>query len=366
MTPPPSKHPKARNRSAYSSLSGYFERIYHSLADRSEEYRLMRKYMRVNEEAEILLSIERVLDSVADKVYEIQLHNKISETQVQQLMQILNKRVIHLKHYLQGKTFSIQIQLLQEMIKHSQLTINLSLQCFRKLNRIEELIPIIKALLRKKDAHDDIVHDPVVQEITAILREKLDEPSLESLKNTLLQQHVDLKRDDGRLHFEHLNDVSDKLIGLLNDKLLVVIGVSEVLIEGVEDDGGHDVQANQRLPDELRVLFLANSTLEVLAKIKEIKDTLKLLFASTKNFLAFLEHPKLDEKLRKQLKAGDNNLYEPIIQLAKKWQIIANEVNEPATIIEKLNLPHVMQLAYSLVYEKSRRIWENPYKDKSS
>jgi hypothetical protein len=353
------QRPKARNNSAHASLEGYFERIHHSLEDRSEEYRQLRKYMRVHEECTMLLAIEQALNIVADHVYEINIDRLLDAPALTQYVQVLNKRNTLIKNYLRGKPFSPQVQLLHELTKQLHTIITSASQIARKMNRCHELIPILKVLLSMQDQEEEARHDPVLIEISRLLQENLTEPPLITLKALLSKQGLD--KHKAILHFEHLNDVSDKLIGLLNDKLLLVISVSEILIEGIEDDGSHDVPVEQRLPDELRVLFLAMSTLDILYKLYEFRDLIKTIFAATKQYLQLQDHPKIDKKVQQMLKTGENNVNENVKQLARLLQNSTSTLNDLAAVIEPLNIPLILRMTHQLIYEKANRTWENPY-----
>ncbi len=353
------KHrPKARNNSAHSSLESYFERIYHSLEERNDEYRQLKKYMRVHEECSMLLALEQTLNIAADHIYEINITRHLNIQALLAYAQHVNKKNTVVKNYLRGKAFSPQVQLLHELTKQLHIIATHSVQIVRKINRCKDLIPIIKTLLQMPD-QEDLGHDPVLLEISRLLQDNITDPPLLSLKAMLSHQGVDKETES--LHFEHLNDVSDKLIGLLNDKLLLVIGVSEILNEGIEDDAGHDIPAEQRLPDELRVLFLTASTLDVLQKICELRDHIKQVFSATKQYLQLQNHPKLDVKVRQLLRVGENNVTDVVKKLALLLQGFAPKVTDLSSYIEPLNLPVVLRMAYHLIYEKANRVWENPY-----
>lgn len=353
------KHrPKARNNSAHSSLESYFERIYHSLEERNDEYRQLKKYMRVHEECSMLLALEQALNIAADHIYEINITHHLNIQSLLDYAQHINKKNTVIKNYLHGKAFSSQVQLLHEITKQLNIIITHSGQIVRKLNRCKELIPVIKVLLKMQD-EEDVGHDPVSLEISRLLKDNITEPALLSLQAMLRKYGLAEQTDN--LNFEHLNDASDKLIGLLNDKLLLVIGVSEILSEGIEDDATHDVPADQRLPDELRVLFITSSTLDVLQKMCELRDHIKQIFNATKHYLQLQAHPKLDVKVRQLLKVGDNNVTDIVKKLALLLQGFSPKVTDLSTYIEPLNLPIVLRMAYHLIYEKANRTWENPY-----
>ncbi|OUD15519.1 hypothetical protein [Thioflexithrix psekupsensis] len=356
--PIPKNRPKARNNTAHASLETYFERIHHSLEDRDEEYRQLKKYMRVHEECSMLLAVEQALNIAADHIFEINLTHTLDPSLASTSIQNMNKKNTLIKNYLRGKEFSPQIQLLHEITKDLHQIVVHGTQIVRKINRCTELIPIIKSLLKMQD-QEDLAHDPVLLEISRLLKENITEPPLLSLKALLSKQKTAKSMDV--LTFEDLNDVSDKLIGLLNDKLLLIIGVSETLMEGIEYDPSHDVPAEQRLPDELRVLFLAMSTLDILQKMTELRDSIKQIFTVTKHYLQLQEHPKLDPKIKQMLKAGDGNVHEAVTQLAKLLQRFSPHIAELASYADPLNLPIILRMTHHLIYEKANRVWENPY-----
>ena len=365
------KIPKARNNPARTSLSNYFERISNSLEDRIPEFLQMKKYARVYEESQKLLEIERTIDIAAGSIYEINIDDKkLISTQLTQLSQLLNKKNKNIKQAAQGKPFSNRIQILHNANQHAQHIATNTLKISRHINRINDVIPVIKALLKMKD-HEDHENTPVLVAIADALKRDLHEPKVDEIKREMQHENVLLSKYDSHLHFEHLNDASDKLIGLLNDKLLLMIGISENLIAGVEDDGINDVDAGQRLPDELMVLFLVSSILDIFYRVREIRHCVKRISSSIKVFVKIMQTVQKDLKLRSLLHDGDNSAYAIISKhIPTHLKRIMPVINEIATSLDALDLKlklntldldKVIRLTHGLIYEKANRIWENPY-----
>lgn len=367
---PQSRVPKARNNAAHTSLQNYFDRVSNSLEDRINEFLLMKKYTRVYEESQKLLEVEKTLNIAAGSIFEINVDHKIDCQAISQAMKLLNSKNTAIKKFLQGKPFSTQVQYLHEVSKHLQNIVTHTTQITDNIMYINEIIPIIKALLKKKDKEGNIEHDPLLSEIKRALQENIRQPKLSTIKELLAKENVNLETFDTKLRFEHLNDVSDKLIGLLNDKLLLVIGISEVLIAGVEDDGMNDVDAKQRLPDELRVLFLASSTLNIFCKVKEIRSSIKVIFSSVQLFLKILESGKLGVKIDSLLRGGQDSIQNIVVNNTKNLKRLTPVINEIATNLDALDLKlklntldlsKIIRMAYGLIYEKTFKTWENPY-----
>lgn len=355
--------PIARNNAARKSMQTYFKRVADSLQDKMLEYQQMKKCARVYDEAQELLRIQTTIDLAAASIFEINLSKKLDCQTVEQFTQLLNTKNLSIKEFIRGKPVTLQIKLLNELSKNIH-KIALSLQQITKnLNRINEVIPVVKALLKKKDVEEeDKEHDPLLLELSNALRMCLDEPNLSAIKAVLQQEKIDIARYDSKFDFEHFNDVSDKIIGILNDKLLVAVEVSENLVAGIESEGTHDVNANQRLPDELRVLFLVESSLDILHKIKDIRSNIQILFASVKAYSQFVESDKLETKFKATFKNGDNNIHSLIALSVKHIQKLEPTISEIALKIEPFKLDESLQLTYALIYEKANRIWENPYR----
>ncbi|MCV6638231.1 hypothetical protein [Candidatus Albibeggiatoa sp. nov. NOAA] len=365
------KIPKARNNPARTSLSNYFERISNSLEDRIPEFLQMKKYARVYEESQKLLEIERTIDIAAGSIYEINIDDKkVISTQLIHYSQLLSKKSKNIKQSAQGKTFSKRIQILHNANQHTQSIISNTIKITRHIDRINTIIPVIKALLKMKD-HEDHENTPVLIAISDALKQDLHEPTIDKIKLEMQHENIVLTKYDSHLHFEHLNDASDKLIGLLNDKLLLMIGISENLIAGVEDDGINDVDAEQRLPDELMVLFLISSILDIFHRVREIRTCVKRISNSIKAFIKIMQTVQKDLKLRSLLHDGENSAYEIISKhIPSHLKRIMPTINEIATSLDALDLKlklntldldKVIRLTNGLVYEKANRIWENPY-----
>jgi hypothetical protein len=365
------KNPKARNNSAHGSLQTYFDRISHSLEDRVSEYVLMRKYVRVYEESKKLLDIEKTINIAAGSIYEISIERKLDINSMKQLMQSLDEKNKALRSYIAGKPKSLQIKLLAQVYKNIHLVINHLPRINKHIARINEAVPVIKALLKLPEKESNYENDPILIEISNALTVSIDEPNLTNIKTILEKEQMGLSEYNAKLNFEQMNDVSDKLIGLLNDKLLLIIGVSEFLIAGVEDDGANDVSADQRLPDELRVLFLASSLLDIIFRVKDIRDSIKTIFNSIKLCLQIMDSQRLESQYKALLKNGQNNLYEilssttpSVLQRIKKAvvEIMPGlDALELKLKLDTLSLDTVIKMTYGLIYEKANRIWENPY-----
>jgi len=365
------KIPRARNNPARTSLQNYFDRISNSLEDKIPEFLLMKKYARLFGESQKLLEIEKALDIAAGSIYEIAIDEKLLVcNNVNKLARILNSKNLMLKKALQGKPFSPQLKLTHDVSNHLQRLINNLLKITRNISRINEVIPLLKALLKMKDK-ENYGDDPILMEISNALKRNIEEPALVAIKEMMLRERLPLNKYDNRLHFEHLNDMSDKIIGLLNDKLLIVLGISEMMIAGVEDEGINDIDASNRLPDELMVLFLASSTLDIFHKIREIRNCVKNISTSIKICLKIMESGKLPTSFRSIVTAGEDSVY---VILSKQIPInlkrILPMINETASNLDALDLKlelntldleKVSKLTNGLIYEKCNRVWENPY-----
>jgi hypothetical protein len=366
------KKPKSRNNSAHASLQNYFDRISNSLEDRLSEYVQMKKYVRVYQESQKLLEVEKSINIAAGSIYEINVDKRLDVEAIKQLIHSLDeKNKVLKKLFRQKKIQSLQLKLLTQVSRNILIIMNHLMRIQKHIARITEIIPVLKALLKLQEKENNFENDPILLEISNALTVSIEEPNLVDIKASIEKENIDLSQYNGKLNFEQMNDVSDKLIGLLNDKLLLIIGVSEFLIAGVEDDGANDVKAEQRIPDELRVLFLAASVLNTISRIKEIRDSIKIIFNSIKLFLQIVNSERLESQYKTLLKGGDNNTFELLsnntpstLQRVKKAIIeIAPGLDafELKLKIDTLDLETVMKIAYGLIYEKSNRIWENPY-----
>jgi len=367
-----SKNPRARNNPARTSLQNYFERISNSLEDRIPEYLLMKKYARVYGESQKLLEIERTIDIAAGSIYEINLDEKgLVCSGLEQAARLLNDKNALLKRTLQGKNPSEQTtKLIQHVTAHIQ-RIVISLQYItRSIARINEITPIIKALLKTKDK-ESYGENPLLIEISNALKKNIEDPNLTEVRNLMEKSSISPAKFDSRLNFEHLNDVSDKLIGLLNDKLLLVISISETIIAGIEDDGINDVDSSKRLPDELMVLFLASSTLDIFRKIKEIRNCVKNISDSIKSYLSVMESGRLENNYKAFLLNGENSVHNVVSRvIPTQLKRILPTINETAANLDSidlkldlntLSLQKVLRMTYGLIYEKANRMWINPY-----
>jgi hypothetical protein len=365
------KKPIARNDAALASLQGYFDRISHSLEERVSEYVQMKKYVRVYEESQKLLNIEKALNIAAGSVYEINVDRKLDTDTLKKLVLSLREKNKALKSLMQRKPQSLQLKLLNQIYKNLLLVINNIVKINKHLTRVNDIIPVVKALLKLPDREDNYANDPILLEISNALTVSIDEPNLASIKTMLAKEKFDLNKYNATFKYEHMNDVSDKLIGLLNDKLLLIMGVSEFLIAGVEDDGANDIVASQRIPDELRVLFLASSVFDILYRIKEIKSSIKTIFSNIKVFLQIMNSDRLENQYKVFLKSGNNSVHDvlsnntpKILQRIKKAIIEIVPCLDAFSLKLKYNtldLEKVMKMTYGLIYEKANRIWENPY-----
>lgn len=367
----PVRQAKARNNAAHASLQGYFDRISHSLEDRVSEYLQMKKYIRVYEESQKLLEIEKTINIAAGSIYEINFDRKLDVNVMAQVINLLNRKNKALKSFVQGKPVTLQMKLLIQVAKHIQLIITSLEQIDRNINRINQVIPLIKVIVKIKDKEDEHEHDPLLKAINDALSTSIHEPNLAEVEVVLQKERIDLSRYDAKMHFECFNDVSDKLIGLLNDKLLLIIGISEFLIAGIEDDGANDVEAHERLPDELRVLFLASNALDMLNRIKKVRQDMRNVFHSIKFCLQIINSTKLESKFKALLKNGNDNIYDvlfsttpKVLQRTKKAliEIIPGlDTLDLKLKLDTLDLNTVINMVYGLIYEKSNRTWENPY-----
>lgn len=365
------KNPKSRNNAAHASLQSYFDRIANSLEDRLSEYVQMKKYVRVYEEAKKVLDIEKAINIAAGSIYEINLETKLDVDSIKQLIHALDEKNKALKAFIKGKPQSLQLKLLQQVSKNILIIINSIVRINKHITRINEVVPVIKAILKLPEKEDNYETNPILIEISNALTVSIDEPNLAEIKIVLEQEKINLSQCNAKLNFEQMNDVSDKLVGLLNDKLLLIIGVSEFLIAGVEDDGANDIPAPQRLPDELRVLFLASSVLDVIYRVKELRNRIKIIFNSLKLCLQIIGSNRLESQYKALLKGGKNNVYDllsnttPNALLRIKKAIIevapGLDALELKLRIDTLDLEKVVKMTYGLVYEKANRLWENPY-----
>jgi transcription termination factor NusB len=331
----------------------------------------MKKYVRVYEESKKLLDIEKTINIAGGSIYEINIEKKLDEAAINQLVITLEEKHKELKAFIQGKQLSLPIKLINQVAKSIASIVQNIQQLNNHLTRINDLIPVIKALLKMQDRESNYENDPILIEISNALTVSIDEPNLSEIKATLEKERVELSQYDAKLYFEHLNDVSDKLIGLLNDKLLLIIGVSEFLIAGVEDDGANDIPASQRIPDELRVLFLASSTLDIISRVRQIRDGIKSIFNSIKLCLQIIGSERLESKFKAPLKSGSENVElllssttPKVLQRVKKSiiELVPGlEAFELKLKLETLDLEVVIRMTYGLIYEKANRIWENPY-----
>lgn len=368
--------PKSRNNSAFGALQNYFDRVSNSLEDRIPEYLQMRKYARVYAESRKLLEIGKTLNLAAGSIEEINLTNKLNGDNLRQFAELLNARSLPLRTYLQGKPLTNEVKLLHFVFKNLQQTIKALVTIHKNLKRINAVIPVINALLKLKETDSDKEHDPVLHEISIALKTNLTLPELDPIKIALIREGSPFSEQLTRLGFEQINDVSDKLIGLLNDKLLVVLEASEVLINGIESDGVNDVGVDKRLPDELRVLFLAQSILDIFFKIREIRNCIKVIISFMNDLKDVLEGRKLDMKAEALLSLSDNlardNSIKDIVlkHLPSNLRRGVPVINEIATSLDALelklrlntlDLTKILKMTYGLIYEKSTRNWINPY-----
>ncbi|MEZ5671524.1 MAG: hypothetical protein R3E08_03745 [Thiotrichaceae bacterium] len=334
-----SKTPRARNNPARTSLQNYFERISNSLEDRIPEYLLMKKYARIYGESQKLLEIERTIDIAAGSIYEINLDEKgLVSAGLDQAARLLNDKNALLKRTLQGKPVSDKNKLIQHVAAHIQRITNNLQYITRSIARINEITPILKALLKTKDK-ENYGENPLLIEISNALKKNIEEPNLAELRELMEKSSVSPVKFDSRLNFEHLNDVSDKLIGLLNDKLLLVISISETIIAGIEDDGINDVDASKRLPDELMVLFLASSILDIFRKIKEIRNCVKNISDSIKSYMAVMESGRLENNYKAFLLNGENSVHNVVARvIPTHLKRILPPINEVAANLDSIDL----------------------------
>jgi len=366
------KNPRARNNAAHASLQNYFDRISGSLEDRVSEYLQMKKYIRVYEESQKLLDIEKAINIAAGSLYEINMEKKLDADSLKQLIQSLEVKNKALKSFIQQKKpQSLQLKLLTQILKNINLII-LTLRQFNKnITRMNEVIPVIKALLKKQEKESHHENDPVLIEISNALAVSIEEPNLDEIKVMLENEQIAMSQHDAKLNFEKINDVSDKLIGLLNDKLLLIIGVSEFLIAGVDDEGANDVTVEQRLPDELRVLFLASSVFNMIYRLKELRNGIKIIFNSIKLCLRIMNSNKLASQSEAILKLGDDNISDllssttpSVLQRSKKAIVEISPSLDALDLklrLDTLELETVIRMTNGLIYEKANHIWENPY-----
>ncbi|RKZ53173.1 MAG: hypothetical protein DRR16_33460 [Candidatus Parabeggiatoa sp. nov. 3] len=366
------KNPRARNNGAHASLQNYFDRISNSLEDRVGEYLQMKKYIRVYEESKKLLEIEKAINIAAGSLYEINMEKKLDTESLKQLIQSLEAKNKALKSFIQQKKpQSLQLKLLTQILKNINLIILTLKHFYKNIIRMNEVIPVIKALLKKQEKENHQENDPVLIEISNALALSIEEPNLVQIKVMLENEQIAMSQHDAKLHFEKINDVSDKLIGLLNEKLLLIIGVSEFLIAGVDDEGANDVVVEQRLPDELRVLFLASSVFNMIHRLKELRNGMKIIFNSIKMCLRIMNSNKLASQSEAILKLGDNNISDllsnttpSVLQRSKKAIVEISPSLDAFDLklkLDTLELETVIRMTNGLIYEKANRIWENPY-----
>jgi hypothetical protein len=359
-----------RNKKALADFQRYFDRIADSLQDRVSEYMQMKKYIRVYEESNKLLGIDKTINTAAGSFYEINIDKKVNIDTMEHIIQSLDGKNKRLRTFIQKQPHSLQLKLLAQVYKNTLIITNHLQQINKNVARINELIPVIKAILKLPDKEDNFESDPILIGISNALAASIDEPCLNEIKAILIKEKKDPSQYNAKLNFEEINDVSDKLIGLLNDKLLVVIGVSEFLIAGVNDDAANDVPAENRMPEELRALFLASSILDILHRLKELKNAIKIIFNSIKLHLQIMQSEKLGNQYKSLLKNGDNSLHGLISTLPnalnrlKKMiiEIIPRlDAFELKLKIDALDLDTAIRMTYSLIYDKTNKIWENPY-----
>ncbi|MEK8016434.1 MAG: hypothetical protein VSS75_006160 [Candidatus Parabeggiatoa sp.] len=366
------KNPRARNNAAHASLQNYFDRISGSLEDRVSEYLQMKKYIRVYEESQKLLDIEKAINIAAGSLYEINMEKKLDADSLKQLIQSLEVKNKALKSFIQQKKpQSLQLKLLTQILKNINLIILTLRQFDKNITRMNEVIPVIKALLKKQEKESHHENDPVLIEISNALAVSIEEPNLDEIKVMLENEQIAMSQHDAKLNFEKINDVSDKLIGLLNDKLLLIIGVSEFLIAGVDDEGANDVTVEQRLPDELRVLFLASSVFNMIYRLKELRNGIKIIFNSIKMCLRIMNSNKLASQSEAILKLGDDNISDllssttpSVLQRSKKAIVEISPSLDALDLklrLDTLELETVIRMTNGLIYEKANHIWENPY-----
>jgi hypothetical protein len=360
-----------RNKKALADFQRYFDRIADSLQDRVSEYMQMKKYIRVYEESNKLLGIDKTINTAAGSFYEINIDKKVNIDTMEHIIQSLDGKNKRLRTFIQKQPHSLQLKLLAQVYKNTLIITNHLQQINKNVARINELIPVIKAILKLPDKEDNFESDPILIGISNALAASIDEPCLNEIKAILIKEKKDPSQYNAKLNFEEINDVSDKLIGLLNDKLLVVIGVSEFLIAGVNDDAANDVPAENRMPEELRALFLASSILDILHRLKELKNAIKIIFNSIKLHLQIMQSEKLGNQYKSLLKNGDNSLHGLIsttlpnaLNRLKKMiiEIIPRlDAFELKLKIDALDLDTAIRMTYSLIYDKTNKIWENPY-----
>ncbi len=366
------KNPRARNNGAHASLQNYFDRISSSLEDRVGEYLQMKKYIRVYEESKKLLEIEKAINIAAGSLYEINMEKKLDTESLKKLIQSLEAKNKALKSFIQQKKpQSLQLKLLTQILKNINLIILTLKHFYKNIIRMNEVIPVIKALLKKQEKENHQENDPVLIEISNALALSIEEPNLVQIKVMLENEQIAMSQHDAKLHFEKINDVSDKLIGLLNEKLLLIIGVSEFLIAGVDDEGANDVVVEQRLPDELRVLFLASSVFNMIHRLKELRNGMKIIFNSIKMCLRIMNSNKLASQSEAILKLGDDNISDllssttpSVLQRSKKAIVEISPSLDAFDLklkLDTLELETVIRMTNGLIYEKANRIWENPY-----
>jgi hypothetical protein len=362
---------KARNNAAHASLQSYFDRISHSLEDRLSEYVQMKKYVRIYGESKKLLEIEKAVNIAAGSIYEINIDKRFDTNSMKQLLKLLEEKTKELTGLIRNKPKSLQFKFVHQIIKSIHIVMNNLIQINKNINRVNEIIPIIKALLKMPDKESNYDNNAILIEINNALSVSITEPNLTEIKNGLAKERIDLTQYDARLLFEHMNDVSDKLIGLLNDKLLLIIGISEFLIAGVDDDGANDITAIQRLPDELRVLFLASSLFDIIYRIKQIRAGIKGIFNNIKLCLQIMNSERLESQFQGALKGGNPSVYEllagntpRLLQRIKKAIIETApglDALELKLKIDTLDLNTIIRMTYGLIYEKANKVWENPY-----
>ncbi|MCK5720261.1 MAG: hypothetical protein KAH84_09990 [Thiomargarita sp.] len=365
-------NPKARNNNAHASFQSYFDRISNSLDDRIGEYMQMKKFVRVYEESNKLLDIDKTINTAAGSIYEINLEGKVNIANLKKIIQSLAVKNKVLRAFIQkNKLEPLQLKLLTQILKNSLIITNNLQKVYQHINKINEIVPVVKAILKLPEQEDNYENDPVLLEISEILSTCIDNPAIKDITLVLKKQKIDPSKYSAKFNFEDMNDVSDKLVGLLNDKLLVIINVSEFLIANVEDDGANDVSSDKRIPEEIRTLFLAASILNILYRIKELKSATKVIFNGVKLHNEMINSSKLQSHYKGLLKSGNdsihNNIYVALptnLQRFKKTivELIPHlDAFQLKLKLDSLDIEIAMKMAYSLMYEKTNRMWENPY-----
>ncbi len=303
-----SKKPSARNNKARHSFQRQFEAIFEALKSKVDEFEQMKKYIRVYKESNKLLKIEETIDIIAGNIYEIDFEKQWDVNALQPFIQRLDKTMKVLEAFIQNKPYTLQsIKTLQHISDNITIIINTFQQVNEYITRINDIIPVIKAILQLPDEESNYRNTSVFTAIRHALITNIEIPDLSQIKIALNKEKL-LSHYDAKLNFEHINDVSDKLIGLLNDKLLLLGAVSEFLDQGQESGDTH-VIATQRLPDELNVLFLISNLFTIFYTIKEIKNCLIILFKVNKHSLKLIKSDQLESPYQSLLTRGNKNVY---------------------------------------------------------